>query len=142
MHSDVGSEDFLSYTREWLEKVNRGGLFPLNDETFGFFVLLEKEVRILLPAHLVKQANSKEEFEQLIIERLVENEEIQWRWLLISQCVDSENAIELLQDIVKLWVTVRGFSITALCMEMYKKESKKLIKKTPALRKGLSSPTA
>ena len=31
VHSDVGSEDFLSYTREWLEKVNRGGLFPLND---------------------------------------------------------------------------------------------------------------
>ena len=37
VHSDVGSEDFLSYTREWLEKVNRGGLFPLNDETFVFF---------------------------------------------------------------------------------------------------------
>ena len=105
-------------------------------------MLLEKEVWILLPAHLVKQANSKEEFEQLIIERLVENEEIQWKWLLISQCVDSENAIELLQDIVKLWVTVRGFSITALWMEMYKKESKKLIKKTPALRKRLSRPTA
>ena len=60
----------------------------------------------------------------------------------MSQCVDSENAIELLQDIEKLWVTVRGFSITALWMEMYKKESKKLIKKTPALRKGLSRPAA
>ena len=79
-------------------------------------MLLEKEVRILLPAHLVKQAYSKGEFEELIIERLVENEEIQWRWILMSQCVDSENAIELLQDIVKLWVTVRGFSITTLWM--------------------------
>ena len=59
-------------------------------------MLLEKEVRILLPAHLVKQAYSKEEFEELIIERLVENEEIQWRWILMSQCVDSGNAIELL----------------------------------------------
>ena len=94
MHSEVGSEDFLSYTREWLEKVNRGGLFPLNDETFVFCVI-EKEVQILLPAHLVKQANSKEEFDQLIIEGLVENEEIQSRWLLISRFVDSENAIEL-----------------------------------------------
>ena len=36
LRSEVGSEDFLSYTREWLEKVNRGGLFPLNDETFVF----------------------------------------------------------------------------------------------------------
>ena len=73
-----------------------GGLFPLNDETFVVvFVLLEKVVRILLPAHLFKQADSKEEFEELIIERLVENEETQWRWVLMSQCVESENAIEL-----------------------------------------------
>lgn len=30
--------DLLSYTRKWLDLVNRGGLFPLNDETFQFFI--------------------------------------------------------------------------------------------------------
>ena len=32
--SDVHDPDLLSYTRLWFETVNRGGLFPLNDETF------------------------------------------------------------------------------------------------------------
>ncbi len=26
---------------EWIDKVNRGGLFPLNDESFRFLVLLK-----------------------------------------------------------------------------------------------------
>jgi coiled-coil and C2 domain-containing protein 1 len=35
----VGSEDtsdFLEYTKVWINKVNRGGLFPLNNITFIF----------------------------------------------------------------------------------------------------------
>ena len=39
--------DLLSYTRLWFETTNRGGLFPLNDETFSFFVEVEKIVRII-----------------------------------------------------------------------------------------------
>ena len=57
---------------------------------------------------------------------------------LISECIDcEEDAIELLQEVVTLWITVRRFSITATWMETYKKKSKKTTKKTPALRKGL-----
>ncbi len=29
-----GSSDFLEYTKEWMSRVNRGGLFPLNNQTF------------------------------------------------------------------------------------------------------------
>ena len=29
--------DFLDYTKDWIDRVNRGGLFPLNDITFEFF---------------------------------------------------------------------------------------------------------
>ena len=29
--------DFLNYTKEWIDKVNHGGLFPLNDMTYYFF---------------------------------------------------------------------------------------------------------
>ncbi len=40
-----GSNDFLEYTKEWMSRVNRGGLFPLNDQTFLLFKLRG------LPAH-------------------------------------------------------------------------------------------
>ena len=46
--------DVLSYTRRWLDQVNRGGLFPLNDLTFTFFAAVEKQVRSRLPKHAIK----------------------------------------------------------------------------------------
>ena len=42
--------NILDYTKEWFDAVNRGGLFPLNDETFMFFTAVEGRVR----AQLVK----------------------------------------------------------------------------------------
>jgi len=31
-------DDVLTYTRKWLDQVNRGGLFPLNDNSFTFLL--------------------------------------------------------------------------------------------------------
>ena len=43
---------------------------------------------------------------------MLSNDDVQWNWTLLSQCIESEdNAIELLCEIVKLWVTIRGFSL-------------------------------
>ena len=46
----TGEETNLTaYTTEWFDKVNSGGLFPLNDETFTFFVAVEMVTRKILP---------------------------------------------------------------------------------------------
>ena len=37
-----------NYTTKWIEKVNRGGLFPVNDDSFCFFLALESMVSRLL----------------------------------------------------------------------------------------------
>ena len=39
---------FLEYTKEWVQRVNRGGLFPLNNTTYLFFISIEKQVRNIL----------------------------------------------------------------------------------------------
>jgi hypothetical protein len=46
--------DFLQYTRGWLEKVNRGGLFEVNDLAYQLF----KEIDINLQDKLVNQLQS------------------------------------------------------------------------------------
>ena len=98
--------DFLSYTREWIDRVNRGGLFPLNDMTYIFFVSVEKEVRAILPTHMTKETD-KEAFQEVVINQIVESDEVQFNWTLVSQCIVSEeDAIELLRDKVSLWVTI------------------------------------
>ena len=126
VRSECSSENLLNYTKEWIDRVNRGGLFPLNDATYRFFVSVEKEVRTILPSHMTKTQVSADSFKRDVIEKIMRSQNIQWHWTLISQCIDSEEeAIELLKEIVTLWVTVRGFSITATWMEIFKQEKRK-----------------
>ena len=133
--------DVLLYTRKWLDQVNRGGLFPLNDSTFTFFVAIEKQVRNILPRHVVRPSD-KESFKKRVIEKVVQDEDVQFHWTLINQDIDNpEDAEALLVEIVKLWVTIRGFSLAASWMEEYKKSSKKTTQKSTGLRKSISGST-
>ncbi len=45
MKVDGEGSNVLEYTRVWIEKVNRGGLYPLN-EAFVLCVSMEKCVRV------------------------------------------------------------------------------------------------
>lgn len=130
--------DVLLYTRKWLDQVNRGGLFPLNDSTFTFFVAIEKQVRNLLPSHVIRPSD-KEAFKTAVIDKVVQDEDVQFHWALINQDIDKpEDAEVLLIEIVKLWVTIRGFSLAASWMEEYKKSNKKNTQKSTGLRKSIS----
>ena len=139
MAVDSEDSDFLTYTKTWIEKVNRGGLFPLNDVAFIFFTSVEKEVRDILPRYMATTSSkSKEDLKDIVIEKIVENEEVQWNWTLVSQCIiRADDSNELLREIITLWVTIRGFSIVASWMETYKAECKRNPKKQAGLRKGL-----
>ena len=133
-------DELLEYTKEWIGRVNRGGLFPLNNTTFLLFVGIEKQVKRLLSAHVVKGPSSKEQFKVEIIDKIVNDDDVQWQWTLLSQDIDSEDdSNELLKAVITLWVTIRGFSLCALWMENYKQEVKKGTKKAVGLRKGLSN---
>ena len=67
---------------------------------------VEKEVRAILPTHMTKETD-KEAFQEVVINRIVESDEVQFNWTLVSQCIVSEeDAIELLRDKVSLWVTI------------------------------------
>ena len=54
MADDSSDEDVLSYTRRWFCTVDRGGLFPINDAAFLFFVGIEK-VQSTLPEYMSKR---------------------------------------------------------------------------------------
>ena len=57
---------------------------------------------------MAKRSDLREEFKECIIKRIMHSEDVKWNWTLLSQCIDIEDdAIELLQAIVTLWVTVR-----------------------------------
>ena len=83
--------DILDYTKEWIDKVNRGGLFPLNDITPLFFLSVEVEVCRILPTHMANPPKTNDAFKKDVIERIVQNGAVQFHWTFISQCIDSED---------------------------------------------------
>lgn len=62
-------DDLLSYTTKWMEKVNRGGLFPINNNAFHLFIEMEKCVRVYLPKHLTKSMSDEDTFQHRVHNR-------------------------------------------------------------------------
>ena len=130
--------DILSYTTKWFDLVNRGGLFPLNDDSFSLFVAIERVVKTVLQRHMLSGNADKDSFKQNVHDVVVANEEVQFFWCVLSQDIDEpEHSEELLFEIVKLWVSIRGFSIVASWVETYKQHQKKTVQKSTSLRKSI-----
>ena len=111
---------------DWLNAINCGGLFCISDITFDFFVSLEYEVR----AHI----HAGQEI-GVIHSALQQSEDVLFHWSMITATWDNEVAIKLMEMIVKLWITVRGFSLASAWIEQYKKVTKKTLQKSKPLRK-------
>lgn len=134
-NDDQNEGTFEDYTIEWLQKVNRGGLFCVSDQSYEFFRTLECQVRARLPRLLTSQMGTKEE----LVRTIIEDQDVEFLWTMLSIDIDDEaDACALLQEIVELWVTIRGFSTTSSWLEQYKRAKEKTTKKTKGLRKSLS----
>ena len=125
---------FYNYTKEWIALTDRGGLFHINDGAYQFFKAIELETRRILPSHLKDTSGSKD----TLLEGIKLSDNVQFYWSMQSVDIDaSDDGDELLQAIVKLWATIRGYSLTATWMEQYKRASQHSSSKKRALRKDL-----
>ena len=123
-------DNLLTYTRKWFDQVNRGGLFPLNDNTFTLFIEIEKCVR---------GDSHKASFKKLVLDVIDKNENIQFYWTLLLQDINKpEDSESLLTEIVHKWVTIRGFSMAASWLKEYKKNANKTTQKSTGLCKSIS----
>lgn len=52
MHVVGPASSFLDYTREWVDKVNRGGLFYISDDAYNLFVAIEIAMQVNLTNHI------------------------------------------------------------------------------------------
>ena len=131
--------DILSYTTKWFKLVNRGGLFPLNDNSFSLFTAIEKIVKTALQRHMLSEKADKDSFKLNVLDAIAVDEEVQFLWCILSQDIDDpQHSQELLQEVIKLWVTIRGFSMVGSWVETYKQNHKKTVQKSTSLRKSIS----
>ena len=81
VEEDQYKDTFEDYTREWIEQVDHGGLFQINDCTFNFFKAVECQVRKRLPALLKSQHGVSKES---LISATISDEEVEFFWTLLS----------------------------------------------------------
>ena len=135
MRLGEGDVDDEEPSATWVGRIDRGGLFRINQDMFSFFVSLEGKFRQLQGgvSHCDEE-QSKDDFRKLV----VESEKIQRQWDGLSQNIEDETeAMRLLDEIVAMWIAMRGFSKTSAWLEQYKKDKKKTVKKSKGLRKSL-----
>ena len=114
--------DLVSYSREWTRLCNRGGLFEVNDMCLMMF----KEIELAMRGHLLANLKgSTSNDRDTIIKSVAANENVRFYWSMISVDIqDEEHAITLLEEVIALWLTIRGYSIARHWIEHHKEISK------------------
>lgn len=137
--SDLSGDEWdeAKGTEEWTNAIDRGGLWHISDDTYSIFYLMEDEIRKHLIAKSAKTLN--ERTKKNILDAVLSNEDILFRWSLLSSIIDDNIAFVILQKITKLYVTIRGFAFASSCLELYKQQHKKKTQKSKALRKKLAT---
>ncbi len=127
--------DRAHISEQWTDLVDRGGLIHISDTIFTLFASMEMEVR----SHLRAENPSllKAGLKELLTTSVLQNEEVQFYWSVVSANWVKEEADELLRMIVQHWITLRGFSFVASFMETFKRENKTTTQKSKGTRKTL-----
>ena len=132
--SDMNGSDKNGDGEEWINAINRGSLWQVNEEVFQTFLIIEELVR----DELCLEKCTFDARKQQIIEKVVTNDDVLHQW---SFCVpDAEESISntLLKKVVELFVNIRGFAFASSCVELYKQANKKTLSKKKALRTELN----
>ena len=94
-----------------VRKVNRGGLFEVNDTAFSLFCEIELTMRDRLSA-ILKSSPVETDQKDRLMKLVCEDEDVQFYWSMLSLDIDTEqNAALHLKEIVELWLTIRGFQL-------------------------------
>ena len=123
---------------EWIDLVDRGGLWHVRENTFHFFCALEEEVQL----QLKQLAQSAYAARKKMLQAIAASEDVQFYWLIVTaDFEDNDDEIKsiFLSMISELYLTMRGFSFANNWVEKFKLAAKKSTQKSKSLRRELYS---
>ncbi len=127
---------------KWINLVDRGGLYHVQNIVYDLFVTIEYVVDEKLSSIIDQRGRGIECVKKDKLTWVVDQEEVQSHWndIFSSSVVENESARRnLLIEIVHLWITTRGHSKTHKLKEQYKIKHKRTVKGTRSLRKELAT---
>ena len=116
------TSSFLEYMREWIDRVNRGGIFDTSDVAYYLFVAIEVAMRDRLTSYLQSSfslaATDSQSGKEAIIDHILSDRDVQFYWYMLSVNISNDqDGLELLRHIMKLRLTIRGFGMSKEWME-------------------------
>lgn len=100
--------------------------------------MLFHEIERMVRRFVVKlTSQSSQQDKQEIVDEIVSDGDVQFHWSMISVDLDHDAGEQLLQQIIQLYLTIRGFSTAGAFVEQYKQVTEKTTRKSTSLRKGL-----
>ena len=99
-------------------------------KSFIYFVTLRRRYR----HHLILSSARHDGVKRDIIKSLKINEDVQSLWFVLSSELDDNLSVMLLDMIIELYVTIRGFAFANSCMELYKQSKKQTLYRNPRLQ--------
>ena len=133
--ADSSENESSDPSNDWTKLASRGGLLTVKDTTYLVFHAMELVVRQFFRKSRINRLTPGAV--DVIIEEIKQNEDVAFYWCMAAADMDERLATTLLHGIVKLWVTIRGFSFSSAWVELYKQESKKSLQRSKGLRKAL-----
>lgn len=138
---DSEESTYLAYTKVWIEKINRGGLVLIDDETFLLFLAMEYATRSSLST-LIGLTGPHKLDKDVAIRTVMNDPDVQFHWHHVTANDEEVVTKELLTKLISQWMTIRGFSMAAAFMEDYKHAHCVELKTKKALRKELRKQAA
>ena len=129
------SDHASSTSQDWLKTIDRGGLTEITNEAFQCFYSMEIVVRKHFRVGNTRDMNTG--FIDQVTTDILTDDDLLFNWCLAVGLNDDDIADICLKEIVKKWITIRGYSFANSMMEMYKQYSKKGTDKSKPLRSKL-----
>ena len=87
----------------------------------------------------IGELQSQDNMKQKMLEYLMHHGDVLFQWSFLTTSISDSVALLLLERILRLYVTVRGFGFATSCVEMFKQNTKQSFQRKKALRKHISS---
>ena len=132
---DNEEEAVASSAADWVNEVDRGGLWKVQEGTYMLFASMEEEVREHFQTGHVR--HMKDGFKERVSIAVSTNDEVLFHWCMLTAEIEEVHAQVVLDMLITLWITIRGFSFASAFLEMYKQEKKRGLQQSKALRKDI-----
>jgi len=117
---DLDNLTLADYTKSWVSQVNRGGLYQVSSDFYGFVVAIEKSARTVLNLNLLV-TYCGESVRSTLKTKLENNRSILHLWKELCVQVTNEKIKDKLFDLILgKWINVRANAFIKVWMQQFK----------------------